>query len=178
MMTITNLDGIYHLLDEQTNKSIGILDSMIARHLQSLEQYQQLMFTAILSTACLHGKGKASGSNKSIVDVSVNILGPEALCDKVGNQINGLRVYLQHPDYLPSDIAYINPHFLYSDEVRTDLRDLIGPRQTNPVQSRVTEGVGVVLSTLGDVSYFPLTSYPQMSLVRGDGSRLRSELKP
>jgi hypothetical protein len=95
-----------------------------------------IIYTAILETPAL--KKFARTKNQSIkIDASITISGTESLFDKVGEAIANARGYLQHPLFLSMGTEYVNPHWVYPHNVRTDLRHLIGPASTNSRNARL-----------------------------------------
>ena len=123
---------------------IGILDQIRARQLRSLEKFSSLTFRAICPISTL---GQASGK-KRIIDISVNILGPEDLTDAVGDALAAASAYLQHPCFLDPGVRYINPHYFCFGEELADMRAHIGPAKTDPKSSEASEELSRLLDSL------------------------------
>ncbi|KAI8711490.1 hypothetical protein NCS52_01412700 [Fusarium sp. LHS14.1] len=140
----------YHLalIDGQ---KIGILDQIRARQLRSLETFSNITFRAICPISTL---GRTSGK-KRIIDISVNILGPEDLADEVGDALAAASAYLQHPCFLESDVRYINPHYLCFREGLADMRAHVGPAKTDPKSSQASEELNRLLDSLDCTSTLP-----------------------
>ncbi|KAM6511298.1 hypothetical protein FALCPG4_016300 [Fusarium falciforme] len=130
---------------------IGILDQIRARQLRSLEKFSSLTFRAVCPISTL---GRASGK-KRIIDISVNILGPEDLTDAVGDALAAESAYLQHPCFLESGVRYINPHYFCFGEELADMRAHIGPVKTDPKSSQASEELNRLLDSLDCTSAIP-----------------------
>lgn len=140
----------YHLTLSDGHK-IGILDQIRARQLRSLEKLSSLTLRAICPISTF---GRASGK-KRIIDISVNILGPEDLTDAVGDALAAASAYLQHPCFLESGVRYINPHYFYFGEELADMRAHIGPVKTDPKSSQASEELNRLLDSLDCTSAIP-----------------------
>ncbi|EEU36130.1 uncharacterized protein NECHADRAFT_53012, partial [Fusarium vanettenii 77-13-4] len=128
-----------------------ILDQIRAKQLRSLEKFSNVTFGAICPISTL---GRASGK-KRIIDISVNILGPEDLIDAVGDALAAASAYLQHPCFLESGVRYINPHYFCFDEELADMRAHVGPAKTDPKSSQASEELSRLLDSLDCASTLP-----------------------
>lgn len=137
-------------LDGNTNE-FALLDLITARHLNPIRNLDDLTFAAVVSSANLAKIPRQSAHKKTIIDITVNILGPESLAKTVGGVLADSGCCLQHPNYLEPDIEYKNPHYFYSQGTMTDLRRFVGPttRVTDSVQA--SQKIGRILEALGDV---------------------------
>lgn len=127
---------------------VGILDSVTSKQLEALGKVPGVTFVAILFSDILR-----SARKNKIEELSVNILGPEHLADEVGSLLAEDCGYLQHPLYLDRGIPYINPHYFYIGKTREDLRHLIGPSPTSPLERqavRLRLGLNDTLESLDD----------------------------
>ncbi|KAL2672282.1 hypothetical protein Neosp_012984 [[Neocosmospora] mangrovei] len=147
----------YHLalIDGQ---KIGILDQIRARQLRSLETFSNITFRAICPISTL---GRTSGK-KRIIDISVNILGPEDLADEVGDALAAASAYLQHPCFLESDVRYINPHYFCFGEELADMRAHVGPAKTDPKSSQASEELNRLLDSLDCTSTLPTNEHGEI----------------
>jgi len=148
-----------------------MLDLVTTRHLHSLRKYPGLLFTAILSSSSLNAILRKPNRKEMIVDISVNIIGPERIADDVGDTLAADSAYLQHPFFLPPRISYINPQYFYLRNENRDLRHLIGPPMIDSKSTRVSLGVENLLESLDDLSQIevPLESHAASTTV---GERL------
>jgi hypothetical protein len=110
-----------------STEDIGMLDLITTRYLHSLGKFSELLFTAVLSSSSLNIILRKPNHKKTIVDISVNIIGPERIADDVGDILADDSAYLQHPFFLEAGTRYINPQYFYSRNENTDLKHLIGP---------------------------------------------------
>jgi SWI/SNF-related matrix-associated actin-dependent regulator of chromatin subfamily A3 len=140
----------YHL-NLNDGQGIGILDQIRARQLRSLEKFSNLTFRAICPISTI---GRAS-SKKRIIDVSVNILGPEDLTDAVGDALAATSAYLQHPCFLESGVRYINPHYFCFGKELADMRAHIGLAKTDPKSSQASKELNRLLDSLDCTSAVP-----------------------
>ncbi|KAI1357569.1 SNF2 family N-terminal domain-containing protein [Xylaria arbuscula] len=140
-------NGVFHLRGNESQESIGVLDIASSRILKSLYNYSGITHTVILETQAL--KRLACIKTKSgNLDASINILGPENLFENVGDTITKAKGYLQHPFFLQMGTKYINPHWVYPHDVRTDLRHLIGPVSANYEDTRLSMGLVDIFQSL------------------------------
>lgn len=135
-----------------STEDIGMLDLITTRYLHSLGKFSELSFTAVLSSSSLNTIPRKSNHKKTIVDISVNIIGPERIADDVGDILADDSAYLQHPFFLETGTRYINPQYFYSRNENTDLKHLIGPPTIDSKSVRVSEGVENLLESLDDLS--------------------------
>ncbi|KAH8880582.1 hypothetical protein GQ53DRAFT_848822 [Thozetella sp. PMI_491] len=149
------LEAQYHLLcnsDGELNLDIGILDRVTQRQLASLEHFDEVKFEAVVASSvleCLAAKGKKT----VIVEISVNVVGPENLADDVGNALEMAKSSLQHPIFLPGGIRYLNPHWYYPDDQPKDLRHLIGPPPAESNSKRISDVVEAALGSLHEPAF-------------------------
>ncbi|KAK7424246.1 hypothetical protein QQX98_000514 [Neonectria punicea] len=138
------VDGINHNFAE--------LDRITTSYLVHLEKFEGISFSAILPSAGLDKISGKKTKKSTIIDVTINILGPDTLAERVGEALADGSAYLQHPAFLDADIKYLNPHYFYPDDVMTDLRHLIGPRQEDARSKQICQGIETVLQSLGGAS--------------------------
>ena len=136
---------------------IGMLDLVTTRYLHSMGAFSGLLFTAVLASSSLNSILRKPSGKENIVDISVNIIGPEGVADDVGDTLADARAYLQHPFFLQTGVRYMNPQYFYLENVKTDLRHLIGPPITDSRSTRVSEGIKNLLDSLDNPSRFAVS---------------------
>ena len=115
------------------------------------EKIKDASFVAVVGVESLHTKRGKSKRKPSAVEVTVNAYGPRSLMDEVGKAMADVDVVLQHPVFLDSEIAYINPHFFYPQSQETDLSHLIGPAYKES-KSAVSQAIDDALDSVNDSS--------------------------
>ncbi|KAF4469014.1 DNA repair rad5, partial [Fusarium albosuccineum] len=137
------LEGQYYLVcSGQTDiRGFGILDQITAKKLHSLTDFSHLSFTAV---APLSTFSRRSGK-KRVIDISVNIIGPEFLAEAVGQALETVPCYLQHPCFLETNIRYVNPHFFFVGKRAHDMREYVGPALSDAI-SKQKDGVRFMLA--------------------------------
>ncbi|KAJ3578806.1 hypothetical protein NPX13_g1763 [Xylaria arbuscula] len=157
-------NGVFHLRGNESQESIGVLDIASSRILKSLYNYSGITHTVILETQAL--KRLACIKTKSgNLDASINILGPENLFENVGDTITKAKGYLQHPFFLQMGTKYINPHWVYPHDVRTDLRHLIGPVSANYEDTRLSMGLVDIFQSLERLEMLGITPEDPIELL-------------
>lgn len=130
------------VLDLVTSKLVGLLISI-----------QGLRFDVVLSSKDLDNLNTKSKKASTVVDVSVNVLGPAESANRVGDILLQHSCFLQHPIFLIPEIIYINPQYFYSGGVKDDLRALIGPApkaEDQTLSSHLHDGLEDVLASLAE----------------------------
>ncbi|KAK4163148.1 SNF2 family N-terminal domain-containing protein [Cladorrhinum sp. PSN259] len=127
------------------------LDLKTTGHLNTLQSLKNLTFTAVLSSSNLAKIPRKSTRKKTIIDITINILGPEELAEAVGDLLANVDCCLQHPTYLEPNIQYKNPHYFYTDGTMTDLRHLIGPVIKESESVWVSRRIDKIFESLGNV---------------------------
>ncbi|RYP62194.1 hypothetical protein DL771_009826 [Monosporascus sp. 5C6A] len=161
----------YHLaqVNGTGTEDVGMLDLITTKHLHSLGTFLELSFTAVIASSNLTNILRKPTHNKAIVDISVNIMGPERIAGDVGDTLANASAYLQHPFFLQIGIRYINPQYFYSGNEKTDLRHLIDPLTTDPRSMHVSEGIENMLESLDDLSRLAVLPERQAISAAGDG---------
>ena len=126
---------------------LALLDLVTTRYLRALRSLDGIIFQAVFSSDSL--RKIKSGRKGTILDLALNLLGPEELAREVGEALANVSAYLQHPLFLEASVRYVNPHYYYPNNSMTDLRHMIGPRRDNPRSARVAQGIENVLESLG-----------------------------
>lgn len=124
-----------------------------SKYVDLLGSFQDLSFEVVLSSQSLDSLRTRGKKISTIIDVSVNILGPAEYADRVGDTLLEQRCFLQHPISLTSGIKYINPQYFYCGDGRDDLRALIGPalKVDDQVASRrLHSGIEDILASLAE----------------------------
>ncbi|KAJ4255314.1 hypothetical protein NW757_004829, partial [Fusarium falciforme] len=116
-----------------------------------VEKINDASFVAVVGVESLHAKRGKSKRKPSAVEVTVNAYGPRSLMDEVGKAMADVDVVLQHPVFLDSEIAYINPHYFYPQSQETDLSHLIGPVYKES-KSAVSQAIDDALDSANDSS--------------------------
>ncbi|KAI0440376.1 SNF2 family N-terminal domain-containing protein [Xylaria telfairii] len=127
---------------------IGILDLVSIKTLRLLHELPGITQTVILPLHKLKRLPKKTAQKPTVVDVSINILGPKILLDNVGDAMTNGNIHLQHPYFLPLDVEYISPHYLYLHNIKTDLRHLIGPETGGSENTRIAQGLEEIFADL------------------------------
>ncbi|KAI1736488.1 SNF2 family N-terminal domain-containing protein [Xylaria scruposa] len=127
---------------------IGVLDLVSTNTLKLLHGLPGITQTIILIVEQLRKVAKRKTQKPLIVDASINLQGPRTLLENVGDVITNGNKHLQHPYYLATDIEYINPHYFYPHNVKTDLRHLIGPVTGDSEHVRLAHGLKEIFDDL------------------------------
>lgn len=125
------------------------LDVITTSHLRALSIFEDISFSAVIGSASLDKISRKKTKKTTVIDATINILGPEILAGGVGERLADASAYLQHPVFLQAGIRYLNPHYFYFDGIMSDLNHLIGPIQGDARSSRVSQGIENVLQSLG-----------------------------
>ena len=160
-----------------STEDIGMLDLITTRYLHSLGKFSELLFTAVLSSSSLNTILRKPNHKKTIVDISVNIIGPERIANDVGDILADDSAYLQHPFFLETGTRYINPQYFYSRNENTDLKHLIGPPTIDSKSVRVSEGVENLLESLDDLSRLAVPLGSQAVSAAAGGRLILTPLK-
>lgn len=153
----------YYLILSDENE-IGILDNVTTRQLRSLNKFENLAFRAVCPMSTLN---RASGK-KRVIDISVNVFGPEDLAEKVGDALADASGYLQHPCFLETSVRYVNPHCFSFGEDRADMRAYIGPAKADPKSLQASEELIRLLDSLDDPLHDPLHDTPTLPTMKGN----------
>ncbi|KAK0726532.1 SNF2 family N-terminal domain-containing protein [Apiosordaria backusii] len=139
--------------DHETG-DFALVDLITTRHLEALLHLENIIFTAVMSATSFAKIPRKATRKKTIIDVTVNISGPEHLADAVGAALAHLNCHLQHPVYLDSALGYKNPHYFYPGGIRTDLRHLIGPEPeaAEITSAQVSQHIDALLGSLDEHS--------------------------
>ncbi|KAJ3548305.1 hypothetical protein NM208_g1071 [Fusarium decemcellulare] len=128
--------------------SFGVLDRITAKTLHSLKNFSNLVFSAV---APLSVFSRRSGKQR-IIDISVNIIGPESLAEAVGQALETGPCYLQHPCFLESNIRYVNPHYFCVGNKPHDMREHVGPVLPDAISTEVSQELTALFDSLDGVS--------------------------
>ncbi|KAK4162973.1 SNF2 family N-terminal domain-containing protein [Cladorrhinum sp. PSN259] len=134
------------------NKEFADLDVITSRYLNALQCLQTLRFEAVMSSSNLAKIARKGHAKGTILDITVNILGPETSAQTAGGLLAKADCCLQHPAYLEQDIQYKNPHYFYVSGTMTDLRHFIGPVIKETDSLRASRRIDQVLESLGDAA--------------------------
>jgi hypothetical protein len=150
---VVSRENCYYLAqtDDTAPTDFAVLDLVTTAYLHSLRQFTGLFYTAVVSSSWLGSIPRKSTRKKTIIDLTVNVMGPENLADDVGEAVAVASGYLQHPFFLEAGIPYINPHYFYPGNQKSDLRHLIGPAKTDSRAMRVYNGIETVLESLDNL---------------------------
>lgn len=89
----------------------GILDDHSTKALTPLLEHPELEFNAFAETNAIRSTiGRARKSTDAVVRVNININGPKALAQKIGQDMSNRKVWLQRP--LTMKFPYHNPHVI------------------------------------------------------------------
>lgn len=152
--------GVYYYLAQMggaTPEDFAILDLVTTAYLHSLRQFSDLSFTAILPSSWLSNIPRKATRKKTIIDITVNVMGPGDLADNVGEVLATASGYFQHPVFLEAGISYVNPHYFYPRNQKSDLRHLIGPAKMDSRATRVSGGIENVLESLDSSLSLPVS---------------------
>ncbi|KAK9412710.1 hypothetical protein SUNI508_12410 [Seiridium unicorne] len=133
------------MTDDSDSKEIGVLTMAASKALGTLESFQGITFAAVLTSQAVSKVMKKSGPKTFTVDISINIMGPEALFASVGETLAVNQQYLQHPEYLREGMTYINPHYFYRSGCPSDLRYLVGPSTQKDTSSLTHQNLNKLL---------------------------------
>lgn len=145
---------IYRLTQsvESPEQDFGALDLGTISWLDSVHQVDRVSFRVVISSSDLSKVPRSKKTRKRIkLSITINIFGHGNMAEEVGENHSRSGVYLQHPVFLEAGIKYANPHYLYPDDTRTDLRPLIGPVLADTRLNRVSHVVGKIIDSLGTV---------------------------
>ncbi|RYP69277.1 hypothetical protein DL770_008287 [Monosporascus sp. CRB-9-2] len=152
-----------------STEEIGMLDLITTKHLHSLGTFLELSYTAIVASTSLTNILRKPSHKKAIIDISVNVTGPESIADDVGDTLASASAYLQHPFFLQTGIRYINPQYFYSGNEKTNLRHLIDPSTTDSRSMYVSERIENLLESLDDLSRLAVSPERQATSAAGGG---------
>ncbi|RYP37998.1 hypothetical protein DL767_002726 [Monosporascus sp. MG133] len=161
----------YHLaqVNGTSTEDIGMLDLITTKYLHSLGTFLELSYTAVVASSSLTNILRKPSHKKAIVDISVNVMGPERIADDVGDTLASASAYLQHPFFLQTGIRYINPQYFYSGNEKTNLRHLINPPMTDSSFMYISERIENMLESLDDLSRLAVPRERQAISAAGDG---------
>lgn len=97
----------------------GEVNAQLEKALTNIkEQHLQLEIEVFVPTrATRETISRATREHEAVVRVQLNIYGPQASSDSVGQELSQNKLYLQRPDYVREGAIYENPHVLkFSDE--------------------------------------------------------------
>ncbi|KAK6343600.1 hypothetical protein TWF730_011191 [Orbilia blumenaviensis] len=143
-------------LAEDDGSTFGVLDNNTTLQLKSIQGLGEISFRVVISSSNFSRIPKNACSKKTRINVTINILGPENIAEKVGEKLEDEQTYLQHPVFLEQGIKYANPHYFYDDEALADLRHLIGPMPTDNKSQQISRDIQSILESLDHVQ-IPLT---------------------
>lgn len=170
--------GCLRLISRSTNSSdLGVLDSVTSKQLGFLQQLPGIQFSVVFSSDVKPRAKKTA----TIVDVSVNVLGPLGLADEVAEILDRQGGYLQHPVSLQTNTRYINPQYFYPNGMKHDLRQYIGPapkrdteKRMRRLQQELEDAIGSLAGSDLDWSYLS----DDHLLCDLEIKTLRTQLKP
>ncbi|KAK8102537.1 DNA repair protein RAD5B, partial [Apiospora sp. TS-2023a] len=149
-LEVCQMGGNYNVRYAEISKDVGILDVVTADILKSLCQRPQIVHTAVLDASALPKHSNKKKPQYIVVDISINLSGPKDMIDDVGTAVTNASGFLQHPCFLPVAMPYINPHYFYPSDARTDLAHLVGPPTEDTGASELAQGLGDVLNCLDE----------------------------
>lgn len=89
----------------------GILDQNSTDALRPLLEQPELEFSAFAEINAIRSTiGRARKSTDAVIRVNININGPKALAQKIGQDMSNRKVWLQRP--LTMKLPYHNPHVI------------------------------------------------------------------
>ncbi|KAI0854499.1 SNF2 family N-terminal domain-containing protein [Xylaria cubensis] len=138
----------YYLRRTSDSDDVGVLDLVSTNTLKLLHRLPGITQTVVLALDKLRKAAEHKTQKPPILDASINILGPRSLLENVGDAIANGNSHLQHPYYLATDIDYINPHYFYPHNIRTNLRHLIGPVTGDSEHMRLAHGLREIFDDL------------------------------
>jgi hypothetical protein len=144
-------------MDDAAREDFAMLDLVTTAYLHSLRQFSDLSFSAVVSSSWFSSITRKATRKKTIIDITVNVMGPEYLADDVGKAFAAASGYFQHPVFLETGIPYVNPHYFYPGNQKSDLRHFIGPEKTDSKARRVCEGIENLLESLDNPSSLPFS---------------------
>jgi hypothetical protein len=152
---VSRREDCYYLShgDAQSSSEFAILDLVTSHSLRSLQDITAISFTAMLPSASLRSLSQDLKRKKTVIDLSINLYGPERLADDVGAILIKASKCLQHPDSLEFGMAYINPHYFYPGNQKTDLRHLVGPGRVESKLRRVEREMEALLDSLNETQH-------------------------
>ncbi|KAF3937496.1 hypothetical protein ABW19_dt0201046 [Dactylella cylindrospora] len=161
------------------DNGFGRLDNITASYLDSLQNIQGVTFQAVISSPQVEKipreKSQKKTQKKTRIDLTINIFGPEAIAEEVGDALSGVSGYLQHPVYLEDGIKYANPHYFYPGDTMEDIRHLIGPIPIDEKSERVSQGIAGLLASLEKRT--PLSQRPDVDLTAASSRLVDTKLK-
>ena len=93
---------------------LAVLDTRTSTRLKTVGAAVDVLFEAVVDTSATSKRRKGGGCLKGSIKLSLNVYGPRDsdLADRVGDILSKASGYLQHPEALPPNMEYRNPHFL------------------------------------------------------------------
>ncbi|QYS97699.1 hypothetical protein H0G86_004920 [Trichoderma simmonsii] len=142
-------DKYYLVLSTDVSEiQFAVLDVLTFSYLYALRDIPNLYFNAVISVRDLDRMPHKPTQKQAVINVTINIYGPEKFTEVVGETLASGSAYLQHPMVLESGIRYVNPHYLYPDDITTDLSHLVGPRMSDLRATRISQEIESLLSSL------------------------------
>jgi SWI/SNF-related matrix-associated actin-dependent regulator of chromatin subfamily A3 len=145
-------------MGETIVEEFALLDLVTTACLHSLRQFSNLSFAAVMSSSWFSDIRRKKHRKGAIIDLTLNVMGPEDLADDVGNAVAAASGYFQHPVYLEAGIRYINPHYFYPGNEKSDLRHFIRPAKKDSRATRLREGIENLLDSLGSIQSSPAST--------------------
>jgi hypothetical protein len=104
----------------------------------------ELKIQAIVQATALRGIGQSRG----IIDISVNILGAGSVAERVGEALEKLSAFLQHPLYLEAGYKYSNPQYYNPGTARRYLTHLVGLTEEDIKSKIISNEIEGILASL------------------------------
>lgn len=158
------------------NQDIGILDLVTSKYIDLLSSIHGLSFVVVVSADDFDTLKKKAKKTPVVLEVSVNLIGPEREADQVAEILLRARCFLQHPVFLSPGIKYINPQYFYSGDSRDDLRSFVGPApriEAEALSRRLQNGLEDVFGSLATQEQDIDTTHVHLAK-----DSLRTKLKP
>lgn len=147
-------EGCYNISYDNSGaqkQDIGILDFVTSKYIDLLSSIHGLSFVVVVSSDDFDTLKKKAKKTPIVLEVSVNLIGPERGADQAAKTLLQARCFLQHPVFLSRGIKYINPQYFYSGDSRGDLRNFIGPAsriEAEALSKRLQNGLEDVFGSL------------------------------
>jgi len=124
------------------------LDRVTCQTLLMLNRMPAIETKAVVSVKDLIEAQTASKPTKRIAPLSINIYGPIAAADEVGNRLSSSSAFLQIPYSLESCYECFNPQLYRSGNEMQSLTHLVGLTDTDFKAKAISDAVETVLDSL------------------------------
>ncbi|OTB05739.1 hypothetical protein M426DRAFT_259935 [Hypoxylon sp. CI-4A] len=139
-----------YFLCSDSHEDFAVLDIGTIFKLDALKNIPGVRFEAVAQSNHFTKRLRGKKHGPQSFHVSINVFGSKSVADDVASHLLKVSAYLQHPEFLQSEIEYYNPQFLRFDDDRLDMKDLIKTEAKSPwdIRIMISEEIGNILDSL------------------------------